>query len=144
MDIKQEFQCDHCHASDIFEYQSRSQVPVCCAKPMRGGKVLFPRGDEKKIRLHLIKLRVKPVVEWSLPTEPVEILELWRLAPGRANGEFIGWIGPRATAVEWRTPKGVSIPGGFSNTVEEAAGHLLEALDGGVFAAQNISSKVVS
>jgi len=111
---------------------------------MKGGELRFPRGNEDQTRLHLITLKVSPVVTWGLPETPEHIFELWKLAPGRAKGERIGWIGARQTVVEWRMPPGVAIEGGFANTVEEAAGFMLEALDGGVFAKRNIESEIVS
>lgn len=148
--IEQEFICCICKHEETFVYQSEG-LPVCCSTPMRGGDLRFPA--ENSTRLHLIKLHVDPIVEWSLPSVPANgVFELWKLAPGRAKGERIGYLGARETAVEWRMTPGVSFKdtlgnarhGGFANTVEEAAGYMLEAIQGGVFAAQNIEAQVVS
>jgi hypothetical protein len=111
---------------------------------MAPGKLVFPEGDTKIRRLHLLKLLRNPVVEWQLPDDPNQIYELWQLrAGGRTDGELLGWIGERATAVEWVMPKGVAIRGGFAPSIEDAVGNMIQALEGGVHAMKNIESVLV-
>lgn len=143
MTISQKFVCKVCSKEDVHTYQAE---PVCCGVSMSGKELQFPRGlgDEHTTRLHLITLNKAPVVEWQLQRQPKHIFELWRLAPGRAKGERIGWIGARETVVEWKMPTGVKIDGGFANTIEEAAGLMLEAMQGGAYARQNIQAQLVS
>ena len=142
MAIRQEFSCTLCQHTDVFAYPDAS--PVCCGRPMRGGDIKFPRGDETQTRLHLITLKQTPIVDWQLPQTPKHVFELWQLAPGRAKGERIGWIGTRETVVEWKMPAGVKLSGGFANTIEEAAGLMLEALQGGVASKRIIEAQLVN
>lgn len=109
---------------------------------MSRGVYEFPNGNIAQRRLHMITLINPPVVDWTIPEAPSAIFEIWQLAPGRKDGTFLGWIGARATAVEWVMPPGIKIRGGFANTVEDAVSCMLEAMEGGVFAAQHIHSEM--
>jgi hypothetical protein len=111
---------------------------------MKAGDMLWPRREPGVTPLHLIKLLEDPIVEWQLHPAPKEILELWLLRGGRATGEKIGFIGVRETTLEWVMVPGVSIRGGFAPSVEKAAADMMEAIQGGVFAAGHIQSEIVS
>lgn len=141
--VDQEFVCKVCgdHIVSGFDEQ-----PVCCEQAMIRGQ-LFPAENNQVMRLHMIVadepnmsgLYRKPQYDWSLPGKPDKVFELWRLAPGRANGERIGWIGQRTTCIEWIMPTGVKIKNGTATTVEEAAEMMLVAIDGGVHAKRVIA-----
>lgn len=142
--IKQRFTCrnEHCSNDILSDYQN---IAECCGQPMKRGEYDFPKRtpeDAQQRKLHMITLLVDPEVAWQHPGKPNAIFEIWQLAPGRPNGELIGYIGARETMVEWVMPVGIAIRGGLSNTVEDAVGCMLEALEGGVFSSQRIKSEM--
>ena len=143
--IKQRFTCRNsdCKNDVAAEYQNRLE---CCGQLMKRGEYEFPKRTAEDLqyrKLHMISLIVDPEVTWQLPEKPVAIFEIWQLAPGRANGELLGYVGARETMVEWVMPPGIAIRGGYSNTVEDAVGCMLEALEGGVFSSQRIKAEMV-
>lgn len=142
--IKQRRTCRVCERDIVEDYRARVE---CCGQLMRRRDYEFPvrTPEEAQSRtLHMIALISDPDVKWSLPEKPSAIFEIWQLPPGagRQNGEKLGWVGTRLTTVEWAMPPGIKIRGGFANTVEEAVGHMLEAMEGGIFAAQNIHAEL--
>ena len=141
MDIKQQFTCKTCMVESTHSYQ---ETPQCCGIAKVSGAMIWPQQDRGSTKLHMIKLLKDPKVSWQLPETPKAIFEIWLLRGGRDKGEKIGVVGFRQTTVEWVMPTGVAIRGGFSDTAEMAVASMMEALEGGVFAHQNIHAQVVS
>jgi len=140
--IKQRRTCRQCGRDFAADYQSRVE---CCGQLTRRGEYEFPSRTAEDLherKLHMISMLEDPDVEWTLEDDPVAIFEIWQLAPGRAKGELLGYVGCRQTAVEWVMPNGIAIRGGFSNTVEDAVGCMLEALEGGVFSSARVRAEI--
>ena len=136
MSLKRGFECKACKRSVTMTYQD---APKCCDAYMLGGDPILPVGDITQLRLHSIVLQITPEVDWQIAGEPDIVTELWQLAPGRANGERLGWLGKRATGWEWVMPTGVKIRHGFSPTKELAVQSMLLALQGGL-----VSKRVIA
>lgn len=137
MNIKQNFTCSICNKHEIYPYEAQ---PKHCNQPMTPGEPIFPNDNKTETKLHMIILKRKPEIDWQLPTEPDQIFEVWKLKPGRANGERLGWLAKRSLSWEWKMPTGIgTAPGGLSATAEHAVQSMLLALDGGLAAKQVIA-----
>jgi hypothetical protein len=165
--IEQEFVCCVCGHEDVYNYAGEAApAPEHCHGSMKPGQLRFPdMGSPKERRLHVVALQVKPRVDWSSGRGDYEhIFELWQLAPGRAKGERLGWIGcenspiidpqtgrPKKT-IEFKLPTGVGFrdrhgdrhTGGFAEDVEHAAAYMIEAMEGGVHTGKYVGARFKS
>lgn len=115
--------------------------PECCSQLMQPGKISVVGGDPDQMRIHLLAVRSPEDKEWAVP--PEHTFEVWQLAPGRRDGERIGWIGTHATAVEWISMPGVTIDRGVAPCIQDGVQMLIIALNGGLGAKQEIAEMQV-
>lgn len=155
--------CTLCGREDIHRYGGdAAPAPEHCSNPMSPGSLRFPdTGNPQDRRLHVVALQDKPKVSWSSGrADYPNVFELWQLAPGRAKGERLGWIGCRESEildpitgmakmiVEFKLPTGVTYrdvfgdqkTGGFAADVEHAAAFMVEALEGGVHSGKYVDA----
>lgn len=135
--VYQTFECLACGGNQRLRYEEQAR-PRCCGEPMRAGRISWPSDEIGELRLHMIKLRERPRVTFPSGVEPAEIIELWRLAPGRRDGEKIGYIGLHATGVEWTMARGFGEHAGTAVTAANAAQQMLIAAQGGANIAYHI------
>lgn len=139
--VYQHWNCGTCggHLSLVYE---RKEHPECCGRPMTEGRIAFPAGDINEQRLHVIHVAAHESVVWPSGLKPEYVMEFWRLAPGRKDGEFIGHIGVHATMCEWVMARGVAIRNGVAPTLNQACEQMLIAIQGGLGAGRMIAEVV--